>query len=133
MENFDFLVSDCSSLYNWISKLESDMLEDLIGRPDPQTKDLLVENGCEIIANTDNIESIPLTKDIEERIYQIMLKEIEIEYLVRKRVIIDHFTSKSRELTLSVAIGRSNLTYDVFISDLQRLDRIKQEVNLSYF
>lgn len=109
------------------------MLEDLIGRTDPQTKDLLVENGCEIIANTDNIESIPLTKDIEERIYQIMLKEIEIEYLVRKRVIIDHFTSKSRELTLSVAIGRSNLTYDVFISDLQRLDRIKQEVNLSYF
>lgn len=133
MENFDFLISDCSSLYNWISKLESDMLEDLIGRTDPQTKDLLVENGCEIIANTDNIESIPLTKDIEERIYQIMLKEIEIEYLVRKRVIIDHFTSKSRELTLSVAIGRSNLTYDVFISDLQRLDRIKQEVNLSYF
>lgn len=109
------------------------MLEDLIGGTDPQTKDLLVENGCEIIANTDNIESIPLTKDIEERIYQIMLKEIEIEYLVRKRVIIDHFTSKSRELTLSVAIGRSNLTYDVFISDLQRLDRIKQEVNLSYF
>lgn len=133
MENFDFLISDCSSLYNWISKLESDMLEDLIGGTDPQTKDLLVENGCEIIANTDNIESIPLTKDIEERIYQIMLKEIEIEYLVRKRVIIDHFTSKSRELTLSVAIGRSNLTYDVFISDLQRLDRIKQEVNLSYF
>lgn len=133
MENFDFLISDCSSLYNWISKLESDMLEDLIGRDDPQTKDLLVENGCEIIANTDNIESVPLTKDIEERIYQIMLKEIEIEYLVRKRVIIDHFTSKSRELTLSVAIGRSNLTYDVFISDLQRLDRIKQEVNLSYF
>lgn len=133
MENFDFLISDCSSLYNWISKLESDMLEDLIGGTDPQTKDLLVENGCEIIANTDNIESIPLTKDIEERIYQIMLKEIEIEYLVRKRVIIDHFTSKSRELTLSVAIGRSKLTYDVFISDLQRLDRIKQEVNLSYF
>jgi len=133
MENFDFLVSDCSSLYNWISKLESDMLEDLIGRPDPQTKDLLVENGCEIIANTDNIESVPLTKDIEERIYQIMLKEIEIEYLVRKRVIIDHFTSQSRNLTLSVAIGRSKLTYDVFISDLQRLDRIKQEVSLSYF
>lgn len=132
IENFDFLISDCSSLPNWINKLESDMLESLIGVFDESTKSLLIENGCEILANTDDLQDFIVTPSITTTIYLTMLRELEIEYLSRKRILVDN-NKEERQLTLKCALGNDLPMFDVQIIDHKKLARLLNEVELYYF
>lgn len=132
IENFDFLISDCSSLPNWINKLESDMLESLIGVFDEATKSLLVENGCEILANTDDLQDFIVNPSITTTIYLTMLRELEIEYLSRKRILVDN-NKQERQLTLKCALGNDLPMFDVQIIDHKKLARLLNEVELYYF
>ena len=132
IDNVDFLISDCSSLPNWIQNLESDMLEDLIGVFDEATKGLLVENGCEILANTEDLEDFNLTPSMTTTLYLNMLREIEIEYLSRKRILVDK-NKPERQLTLKCVLGNDLPVFDIEIIDPKKLERVLNEVELHYF
>lgn len=127
----DFIIGNTDSLFLWIKSLDSDMLEDIIGDYSEDTRELIIENGCEILMSTEGITELPLNSNIEKTIYDFLVLELEIEYLCRKRVLIDN-NKKQRGLTFRTLLNTPQ-HYNVSMDNLKRLDRITNEVELIYF